>query len=800
MKNQAFRKISAYLVLYSLVLIAVPASFAQAPAAANYAAALASIEEKVEARRKALGIPGMSLAIVKDDKVIYSKGLGFKDFENKVPATADTQFAIGSATKAFTALSVLMTADEGKISLDASPRTVLPYFKMADPETDKNMTIRDLLTHSSGLNRTDIAMITGKLSRQQLIQVAGTAKPIGKLREKFGYQNLMYAAAGEVVAVAQKQPWEEFVPKRILKPLGMTNSNMSMREMAKAADRSLGYNYNFDTKETIQLPYRDIDQVAPAGSINSSANDMAKWLRFVLAGGELDGKRLISESIFAEWMKPQMKVNPNGTVQYALGWFVQKWKDHKVVQHGGNIDGFNAMVAMIPEEKLGFVMLTNVSGSPLGNELMPIIFEGILGGGKPAPVDNSSAVEVAAENEAGKYRLAEANVVMDVRFADGKLTASLPGQPTFTLEKVAGRKYKLVGAPDGFFITFRGKELYLEQPHGNYTLPRVDTPAATPVIGPSSAKELVGKYTSESSGRLGEVREENGSVVFVVGTQQPVTLTEKAKDQYWMKPLPDEYFLSVKRTADGKVEKLGVNQPEGEFFFKPGAPKPPMSADDLMAKVLEASGGADNIRKITSRVTTVDVDMEQQGVKAVATVWSKAPNKTATETKFTAVGVDIASGWEYFDGTSSEQAYTFAPVTKVTGSRIDDLKIASDLHLLLDWKPKFKKVEVTRTAKCGEEECYVVEFEPNAGSKFTDYYSTKTFLLKRRESVITSSTSSVTTPLVNTFEDYREVDGVMIPFKSTSNTTGNGNVVTVVKSIKHNVPIEDSFFAPRTIK
>src|SRR5690606_19623838 len=137
------------------------------------------------------------------------------------------------------------------------------------------------------------------------------------------------------------------------------------------------------------------------------------------------------------------------------------------------------------------------------------------------------------------------------------------------------RKYKLVGAPDGFFITFRGKELYLEQPHGNYTLPRVEASAATTPTGPSSAKELVGKYTSETSGRLGEVREESGSIVFVVGTQQPVTLTEKAKDQYWMKPLPDEYFLSVKRTADGKIEKLGVNQPEGEFFFKPGTPKPP---------------------------------------------------------------------------------------------------------------------------------------------------------------------------------------------------------------------------------
>jgi CubicO group peptidase (beta-lactamase class C family) len=406
MAERKFTQIAlAFTLLFSVAFTSIPAAgHAQAPAVAaapdRYSESLTAIEEKVEARRKELGIPGMSLAIVKDDQVIYSKGLGYKDFENKVPVTADTQFAIGSTTKAFTALSVLMTEDEGKISLDASPRSVLPYFKMSDPDTDKDITIRDLLTHSSGLNRTDLAMVTGKLTRAELIRVAGEAKPIGKLREQFGYQNLMYATAGEVVAVAQKKPWEKFVPERIFEPLGMTNSTMSTKEMEKARDRSFGYNYNFDTKETTKLPYRTIDQVAPAGSINSTANDMAKWLRFVLSGGTANGKRLVSEKNYAEWLKPQMKVNSAGTVHYSLGWFVQKWNGLTVVQHGGNIDGFNALVAMIPEKKLGFVILTNVSNSPLGNELMPIVWASMLG--KPGTTDGPSAAAGGPEAEAGK--------------------------------------------------------------------------------------------------------------------------------------------------------------------------------------------------------------------------------------------------------------------------------------------------------------------------------------------------------------------------------------------------------------
>ena len=253
----------------------------------------------------------MSLVIVKDDQIIYIQGMGYKDFEKQIVVTPDTQFAIGSATKAFTALSVLMTADEGKLSLEDSPKKLLPYFKMYDPETDKNITIRDLMSHSSGLNRTDLAMITGKLSRAELIQVAAQAKPTAKLREKFQYQNIMFTAAGELVTQAQKIPWEKFIADRVFKPLGMTNSNLSMKQMEKAKDFSYGYDYNFDTNATDKRPFRDIDEVAPAGSINSSARDMGEWLRFVLNGGAVGGKRLVSEKGFDEWLKPQMNITPN---------------------------------------------------------------------------------------------------------------------------------------------------------------------------------------------------------------------------------------------------------------------------------------------------------------------------------------------------------------------------------------------------------------------------------------------------------------------------------------------------------
>src|SRR5438309_4523055 len=187
----------------------------------------------------------------------------------------------------------------------------------------------------------------------------------------------------------------------------MNNSTLSVTQLAKAKARSFGYTYNFDTKETERLPYRDIDQIAPAGSINSSARDMAQWLKFVLDGGTVKGKRLISEEGYQEWTKPQMKISPDGKFSYGLGWFIQDWNGLKVVQHGGNIDGFNSMVAMIPEKKLGFVLLTNVSASSLGTDAMSAIWENMIGA--PAAADTSKLAPEDPQNFAGKYHLAEAN-------------------------------------------------------------------------------------------------------------------------------------------------------------------------------------------------------------------------------------------------------------------------------------------------------------------------------------------------------------------------------------------------------
>ncbi len=761
---------------------------------------LQTIEEKIEARRKELGIPGMSLAIVKDDQIVYVKGFGYKDFTKQIAVTPDTQFAIGSASKAFTALSVLMSQDEGKLSLDDNPKKHLSYFKINDAEIDKNITIRDILSHASGLNRTDLGWATGKLNREEIIKVAGEAKPVAKLREKFQYQNVMFLAAGEIVSKVQKQPWEKFVETRIFAPLGMTNSDLSVTAMQRAKDYSLGYSYNFDTKETRLLPFRNIDETAPAGAINSSAKDMAQWLRFVLNRGEVGGKRLVSEKGFEEWLKPQMKIG--GKSSYGLGWFVQEWNGMKVVQHGGNIDGFNSMVAMIPEQKIGFVMLTNVSGSSLGSELMPIVWENILG--KPNAA-NQTVSTADVNKEIGKYRFEAAGFDIEIKMQDGKFAAIVPGQPTYILEKTGERKYKLGGAPDGFFVTFKDDAVFLEQPQGNYTLPKIAANGQVETKTNGAEKTLVGKYASEkNAARTVEILETDGKVSLVVEGQQPYALSEKEKDLFAMSPLPDDYKVKAKRDASGKLIGIIISQPEGEFSFNRiennGAnqsEKPKMSVDELMPKVINALGGEANWRKLNSRVAKVEFDFVHQGVKGSGTTYNKAPNMAATDTTVTAFGKSIASFSEYFDGTNGGEEASFAPSDVYSGKQLEDARIGANFYGLLEWKTLYKTAEFRGAAKVGEEDAYVVVFAPEKGNKDTIYFSQKTFLPLKLESVSSSSTSSVSTPYTETYSDYRTVDSVMLPFKTINSNSGNGDLVLTIKEVKHNVAVDDKAFKPK---
>ena len=795
MKSKVFRSITAAVFVYSLLLLSVVPVKAAPPVFAStndLETKLSKLEQRVDERRKELGIPGVAMAVVKDGKVVFSKGLGYKNFEKKIPMTADTQLAIGSASKAFTGLSAVIMQDRGKLSLDDSPKKYIDYFKMFDKETEKNMQVRDLLTHSSGLNRTDLAMITGKLNRVELIKVAGQAKPIAPLRKRFLYQNIMYAAAGEVVGSAYGKSWDKFVPKEIFKPLGMTNSTMNTKQFNKAKNISYGYQYNFDTKETKRLPKRDISHIGPAGSINSSANDMSKWLQFILDGGVANGKRIVSEEGFKEWTKGHQNVSPNGSVKYALGWFIQEWNKKRVIQHGGNIDGFSSMVALLPEEKLGVVFLSNVSGSALQNEVATMVWEEIVG-------DNSGEkAGPEQEKEVGVYAFPQAGFDIKVEIENGQLVAKVPGQPTYKLVKDKGRRYALANAPAGFFITFKDTEAFLEQPQGNFTLKKKGVKnEKTENKGKDEVlAELKGDYVAKmSAAATAQIVEKEGTYSLVVAGQPPYPLKKVEDDKYGSPSLPETYYLTVNRAEDKSVKGFTMNQPQGAFEFVRAKKDTDMpSASELIAKIVEAGGGRDAMMAIKNRRTEFELDAIHQGVKGKGFAISAAPNMSVSKTTLFAVGKEIGWSKQAFDGKNGFEDYSFSEREDFTGKRLVDITYGMAFRPFVDFDKNAVEAKVRRKTKLGEKEVYVLEMTPKGGSRITYFVDKDDYTIHQKISQIVSSTSSVSQQMVEKYEDYRKVDGVYLAFKVTNTNPNMGDIISIVKKVEHNVKLKDDVF------
>jgi CubicO group peptidase (beta-lactamase class C family) len=318
-------------------------------------------------------VPGAALAIVRNDAVVYLKGYGIRDITTREPVTPDTIFAIGSVTKAFTATAMAMLVDEGKMNWDDPVRKHIEFFHLSDPLADANVTLRDLVNHRTGVTDHFLLWYGSPWGREELIRRIGRVKLAHPFRAEWDYQNIMYLAAGYAVGRAAGSTWEEFVQKRIFDPLGMTGASFSTTVAATAPNHASPHGVNERGQPEV-IPWRNLDNIAPAGAINASVRDMSRWLRFQLDDGTFDGKRLVSRANLEETHTPQMIMRlaesekamfPQVTqMSYGMGWVVLSYADQLLLLHPGGIDGFSARVVLVPRARLGFVLLDN-SGSQM---------------------------------------------------------------------------------------------------------------------------------------------------------------------------------------------------------------------------------------------------------------------------------------------------------------------------------------------------------------------------------------------------------------------------------------------------
>lgn len=366
----------------------------------------ARIKSLVEDARKAWEVPGVGLAIVQGDRTLYLAGHGLREVGKPEPLTEHSLFQIASLTKAFTSAGIAMMVDEGKMAWDDPVRKHLDYFHLSDPHADSLVTIRDIASHRTGLPRHDVLWIRTGFTRENLIRRMAFAKPTAPFRSLYQYQNLMFTSAGESLGHASGLGWDAFLKQRIFTPLGMTDSLTVYADMARVIDRAMPH-----TKDKTQLKvaqWGNYDNIGGAGCIASSVNDLSHWLRLQLASGAYDGKRLVSEKNLNETRLPNMVIRltpPTSDLQpdftqstYGMGWQINHYRGEMLVMHSGSLNGFRALVTMVPRLKLGFVVLTNLNGTNLNEALTDTLLDEYLG--LPKARDwNAHMLSVVKRNE-----------------------------------------------------------------------------------------------------------------------------------------------------------------------------------------------------------------------------------------------------------------------------------------------------------------------------------------------------------------------------------------------------------------
>jgi CubicO group peptidase (beta-lactamase class C family) len=460
----------------ALLLLALSARAGEGQSRPGAAPKLAEFDRYVAQVARDWKVPGLAVAVVKDDSVVLARGYGVLDLAKPDPVTEHTRFAIGSTTKAMTSAALGMLVDQGKLRWDDRVIDYLPEFRLSDPYVTRELTIRDLLTHRSGLGSTDLLWARADYSLPEMLRRLRFVPPASSFRSQWSYQNVVYAIGGEIIAKVAGMPWEEFIRTRIFAPLGMTESEPLVAGIGGKPNVATPH---AELRDTIrQVPIRTTDPVAPAGSVWSSVADMAKWMRFILDSGRVGTTRLLSPATFSELVTPQIRaaqatypaltlVRPH-VFSYALGWFVEDYHGETVWMHTGSIDGMSALIGLLPDRKAGIYVLANLDHAELRHALMYRLFDLYLGrsprdwsadllalfhpprspaasaGAQPRPPATPPALPL--ERYAGSYADSTYGG-LEVSYANGALRARFGQEELGILEPWDYETFRAVGPP-----------------------------------------------------------------------------------------------------------------------------------------------------------------------------------------------------------------------------------------------------------------------------------------------------------------------------------------------------------------
>ena len=571
---------------------------------------LKGIDKELEKILATTNAAGFSVAVVEKDRIIYSKGFGYRDIENKKKADENTLFAIGSCTKAFTNTVLGILANDDKVDFDKSPRSYIPELNFYNDEMNNQITIKDLMSHRTGLPRHDVAWYFFPTdSKMKLLKRIEYQEPSAGIREVWQYNNFMYLTLGVLGEKITGKTWEQNVTDLIFKPLQMNRSNTTLAALKKDNNSAKPYEVKDDKIKLVD--YYDISGMGPAGSIHSSANEMGNWLIALINDGKFQGEEIIPMSYLKESISSKMiihgglpgKERPDiHFATYGYGWMLASYKGHYRVEHGGNINGFTASTCFFPSDSIGIVVLANQNGSAANYMVRNTIMDRLL------KVKADDWVKIFEEEKAKQK---EAEAMEEEKAAETKTA----GPKVHPFEDIVGSytnpgygTLDILQERDSLFVQLKRESIWLEHKQYDIFTPhliehgKVDPEgfmgldfnfssandgtinsvamkleaSLDPIIFKKELKtievaadaltEYVGDYELMGTILKVYIKGEDQLIFFVEG-QPPYTLKATEKDLFAIADL-DGFKVQFHRDANGKIEALSSVQPNGTFRAK----------------------------------------------------------------------------------------------------------------------------------------------------------------------------------------------------------------------------------------
>ena len=358
---------------------------------ADVAKKLQGFDAYMEQTLKDWNTPGVGVGIVVGDKLVFVEGYGYRDYEKKLPFTAKTMQPIASNSKLFTAVAAGMFVEEGKLTWDKPIKQSVPEIEFYNDQLNNNVTLRDMLSHRTGVTRHDLIWFKSPFTRKELFDRLKYLEPQEPMRETFLYNNLMFAAVGQIIEMKSGKKWEDFVRERIFTPLGMNTTNYTIADMLKQPDYGVPFREKRDSFELYKIPYyEDTEGVAPAGAIISNIDELSHWLIALMNEGKYNGKQVLPASVLKATLQPAIAL-PNTAGEalgyweilnsaYGMGRQTASYRGKLLTFHGGDLPGFHSQISFMPNDKTGVIVLViSDHSAPLYNIISYNVYERLLG-------------------------------------------------------------------------------------------------------------------------------------------------------------------------------------------------------------------------------------------------------------------------------------------------------------------------------------------------------------------------------------------------------------------------------------